>query len=692
MKNRRLFIVFYLTITLITLSVSPVLAAPPLRVTINQAAAQADPTSASPVNFTVVFTAVTNDFATGDVTLSGSAGATSAIVTGSGTNYNVAVSGMTASGTVIASIAAGVAYNASGTPNNVATSKDNTVTFEITRPTVTFDLRAGSDFGASNSDNLTNATSPVFDAVFIETVTGFASTDLSNIGSATGCVFAVGTASGLIYPVTVSSCSEGTLTIRIAAGAVTDVFGNPNLQTDGPVVTLDRTAPVFSAVAPATGAFITSITSSSAVSYTLSEAIASGAISMTWTGGTADGSSPHICALTGTALENGSHNSLDLSDTANACTVAQSLFNGAIYTFAFIGTDLAGNSAATVTSTSVTFTSATMTVVFDLQAGSDSGASSMDNLTNAAIFIINASFTEAVTGFFTGSLSNAGTATGCVFSVGIPSGFTYPITISSCLEGTLIIRLAAGAVTNGGGSSNTQTDGPVVTIDRTAPLFSAVTPAAGAIITSITTSSAVSYTLSEFIASGTISMTWTGGTADGSSPHICTLIGTALYMGAHNKLNLSNTASACAVAQSLVSGSIYSFAFSGTDAAGNAAAAVTNTSVTFDNTAPSVSWVMPVGDHETYDVTNQSVQLSIQSYDDVGVSLVVFRRWDYLNHIWIEIGRFSTSPYTLTIDASVLLPAYNQINADAFDAANNVLSNYIFLYHLYETRLPLLLR
>ena len=44
------------------------------------------------------------------MTLSGTAGATTAIVTGSGTTYNVAVSGMTGSGTVIATIAAGVAH------------------------------------------------------------------------------------------------------------------------------------------------------------------------------------------------------------------------------------------------------------------------------------------------------------------------------------------------------------------------------------------------------------------------------------------------------------------------------------------------------------------------------------------------------------------------------------------------------
>ncbi|MFZ1451564.1 MAG: T9SS type A sorting domain-containing protein, partial [Ferruginibacter sp.] len=101
---------------------------PPI-VTINQAAAQADPTGTSPINFTVVFNEPVTGFATGDVTLSGTAGATTATVTGSGTTYNVAVSGMIANGTVIATIAASVATNAVGTGNLASTSTDNTVTY-----------------------------------------------------------------------------------------------------------------------------------------------------------------------------------------------------------------------------------------------------------------------------------------------------------------------------------------------------------------------------------------------------------------------------------------------------------------------------------------------------------------------------------------------------------------------------------
>src|SRR5262249_25167353 len=82
-------------------------------VTVNQAAGRADPTNASPVSFTVVFSEPVSDFANPDVTISGTAGHGTASVTGSGTTYTVNVP-MTSSGTVIASLAAGVAHDAVG--------------------------------------------------------------------------------------------------------------------------------------------------------------------------------------------------------------------------------------------------------------------------------------------------------------------------------------------------------------------------------------------------------------------------------------------------------------------------------------------------------------------------------------------------------------------------------------------------
>jgi hypothetical protein len=102
-------------------------------VTINQAGTQADPTSTSPIHFTAVFNEPVSGFTDSDVSLGGTAGPTTAVVTeiapNDDTTYDVAVSGMTSGGTVIASIPAGAALDTSSNPSTASTSTDNTVTY-----------------------------------------------------------------------------------------------------------------------------------------------------------------------------------------------------------------------------------------------------------------------------------------------------------------------------------------------------------------------------------------------------------------------------------------------------------------------------------------------------------------------------------------------------------------------------------
>ncbi|HEX4996611.1 MAG TPA: glycosyl hydrolase family 18 protein, partial [Terriglobia bacterium] len=106
----------------------------PPTVTINKASGQQDPTSRTPIHFTVVFSEPVTGFTAGDVTVSGSAGGPmNVVLTGSGANYDVAISGMTSSGNVTASIGAGVATDAEGDPNSASTSNDNTVRYRYRR-------------------------------------------------------------------------------------------------------------------------------------------------------------------------------------------------------------------------------------------------------------------------------------------------------------------------------------------------------------------------------------------------------------------------------------------------------------------------------------------------------------------------------------------------------------------------------
>ena len=106
-------------------------------VTITQAGGQADPTGATPINFTATFNETVTGFTNADVVLSGTANATTVVVTGAGPAYNVAVSGMANSGTVIINIPAGAAQDTAGNLSNVSINTDNQVQYNAPAPVIT---------------------------------------------------------------------------------------------------------------------------------------------------------------------------------------------------------------------------------------------------------------------------------------------------------------------------------------------------------------------------------------------------------------------------------------------------------------------------------------------------------------------------------------------------------------------------
>ena len=549
-------------------------------VTIDQAVGQVDPTNTSPINFTVVFPYTVTDFAAGDVTLSGTAGATTVVVTGSGTTYNVEVSGMTGDGTVIASIAAGVAHDANGVPNTASTSTDNTVTYNASAPTATIDLQDASDSGISITDNITNAASLVFDVTFNEDLLSAPTNgDFSNAGTATGCTFTVGALSGNTYPVTASGCSEGTLILRLAAGAVTDVATNPIAQTDGPTVTIDRTSPdvtIDQAVAQLdpTGASpinFTAVFTESVFGFTGLDVTLSGT------------ANPTVANVTGgpatfnVAVSNMTTSGPGLTAIANIG--------------ASVATDAAGNpnTASTSTDNSVVYNSNAPIASINLQSASDSGISNADNITNVASPVFDVNFDEAVSGLANGDFSNVGTATGCTFAVGAPTGNNYPVTVSGCSNGTLIVQLAAGAVQNGTFIANAQTTGPTVTIDRTGPTVT-VNQAVGqpdpTNILPISFTAIFNETVYNFTSGDVTLVAPAGATA--------TLIGGGPTYG----VDVSGLTADGTVTASIGAGVA-------TDAAGNNNAASTSTDnqVTYDTVAPTVTIDQAVGQ---LDPTNAS--------------------------------------------------------------------------------------
>src|SRR5262245_12428848 len=221
-----------------------------IAVTINQAAAQADPTNTALILYDVVFGEPVSAFAGNDISFAGSTagGTLLAAVTGSGANHTVSVTGMTSDGTVVASIPANVALGTVSIElNSASTSTDNTVTFDAV-PSVTINQDDTQPDPANTSPIL-------YDVVFSEPVTGFDASDISLAGSTVGGTPVAGvTGSGANYTVSVTEMAgAGTVVASVPAGAAVDPGANPStaststdntvaFNADAPTVTSKQAA------------------------------------------------------------------------------------------------------------------------------------------------------------------------------------------------------------------------------------------------------------------------------------------------------------------------------------------------------------------------------------------------------------------------------------------------------------------
>jgi hypothetical protein len=148
-------------------------------VLVNQQLTQDDPTSISPIMYDVVFDEPVVDFDASDFQFDGTALPTTAVITGAGPAYVVAVSGMSASGTVMLSINANQVHDAANNGNGGSGTTDNTVDFvlDTTPPTVTVE---------KDSADPTTSSPVVFTVQFSEAVSGLAATDFDTSASTVG--------------------------------------------------------------------------------------------------------------------------------------------------------------------------------------------------------------------------------------------------------------------------------------------------------------------------------------------------------------------------------------------------------------------------------------------------------------------------------------------------------------------------
>jgi hypothetical protein len=297
-----------------------------------------DPTNALPIPVTITFSESVSGFVISDITVTnGTAGS----FAGSGTTYTASITPIN-SGAVTVSVAANVATDAANNGNTASAALSRL--FDGTAPTVT------SISLQTPTNALTNASSLTFRVVFSEPVLNVDAADFTKtLTTVAGGAISIVVVNTTTYDISFPVSGSGTVRLDIlSAATITDAAGNDYTSnfTTGQVYTLDQTPPVFSNTGPTAN----TIVNGTEVSFTLSETLSSGTITWTRTGGTADPNT-HIQDLAGPEMTSGTHSNILLVNSPM-------LVAGAVYSIAFSGTDLAGNTSSPVTIANITYTPA----------------------------------------------------------------------------------------------------------------------------------------------------------------------------------------------------------------------------------------------------------------------------------------------------------------------------------------------
>ena len=314
------------------------------------------------------------------------------------------------------------------------------------------DLTAASDSGVSSTDNITKVTTPVFTGSGAE---AGATVTLHDTNGTTVLGTAVADGSGN-WSITSSTLAAGTHTVSVTQ---TDIAGNTSVASSSLNVTIDTSAaapsaPDLAAASDLRRASSTdNITNVTAPTFSGSGAEVGATVTLHDTNGT---------TVLGTGVADGSGNWSITSSTLSVGT----------HTVSVTETDIAGNTSTASSGLAVTIdTSAAAPSAPDLAAGSDSGKSATDNITNVT------------TPTFTGSGAEAGatvtlhdTNGTTVLGTGVADGSgNWSITSSTLSAGTHTVSVTE---TDLAGNTSTASSSLNVTIDTSAAAPSAPDTAA----------------------------------------------------------------------------------------------------------------------------------------------------------------------------------------------------------------------
>ena len=330
-------------------------------------------------------------------------------------NYGSAISEGAYSFTAVHTDKAG---NVSAQSNNTTVIIDSSGPSAPSAPV----LDSASDTGSSDSDGITNDSSPTFTTTVSET--GGSVTFTSSGGS---------TCTQSSVTTLTPSCTFSSLGSESVTVTHTDAAGNTSLASAPTSITLDVIPPtiVMSATSP---------TNSPQFSVVGNEALA---------GVSAEDFTTSAGCTVGLATVSASSYIVSLSACAEGL-VMLTLASGSV-------TDVAGN-ATPVSHVAV--------VLVDYTAPSVSSFTSVASIVNTRSFDFSMTVSESIRGLDGSDFSNVGTAGVCTFTPVTTSATDVTVSVSCPQDGTVIARLAGNSVTDAAGNTGptSPSDSTTVTI------------------------------------------------------------------------------------------------------------------------------------------------------------------------------------------------------------------------------------
>jgi len=336
------------------------------------------------------------------------------------------------------------------------------ITSDTTAPSTpgTPDLVAGSDSGQSSTDNVTNDNTPDISVTAAEAGGTVTVTATKGGSSNVTCTMTGSTSGGTC---TLGTLAEGTWTVTAAHA---DSSSNTSAASASLSITIDTTAPTRSSFTPTSGATGVVITESPTITFNDTVIAGSGNITIY---------SDASCSTTFATIA-GNNAQVTISGSTVTINPTSDFAVGTTYCITYAASafsDTAGNQVTALSSTA-TFTFSTIADTTapsapgtpDLVAGSDSGQSSTDNVTNDNTPDISVTAAEAG-GTVTVTATKGGSSNVTCTMTGSTSGGT-------CTLGTLANGTWTVTATHADSSSNTSAASASlsITIDTTAPTAS----------------------------------------------------------------------------------------------------------------------------------------------------------------------------------------------------------------------------